>query len=442
MTRDISVLASFAAGLRSQDIPAALLDKLRATLLHDLGMGLAGHQLSARARAVATSQGQGPAHLLVSGEAVRTEDAILANASMIHARTQEDTQLMAQTHLGSTAVPALLALGEELDSSGSDLLVAMLAAYEVTSHLGRDMAALSTGRGLRASSIFGSLATATGAARLLGCNATETAHAIGLAAAFGGGTAQTWVAGTAEWQYQVGAASRSGVLAARLAAAGVDAAPDSMTGTSGFYRAFCGEVPALEDSVPGEPWLTFEVTYKAFPVCAINQTPLTYLIDAMEQHTLVGDDITAISLHLAPSDAAYPGTDAQPPVSGVGAALMSAPLSLAIAMRHGTLTRALLERYDEPELDELAARVKIIPDAQLSSGHSRLVITTTDGRTIDTADGEQLAPFDWTFDEVAERLSRIAAELPLDGAGIEKFVNAVAAVEDASVRELVAATLC
>lgn len=439
MTRDVRALAEFGAALTFESLPAEVIAKVKTTLMHNLGVGLAGHRLATTATALARSLGTGDARLLVDGSRVGVDAAILANAAAIHARTQDDTQLAAQTHFGATVIPALLALGEEADSTGADLVVAVTAAYEIGSHLGRAMGPKATARGFRATTVFAPLAVAAGAAKLLGGGADEIAGAIGHAAAFGGGTGHTWVAGTDEWVYQVGAAARSGVLAARLALAGVPSSVDALTGRSGLYEAFCGGFTD-DDAVPGDPWFSFDVTYKPYPICAINQRPVAQVARLLDQREIAFADVTGVELRLTPSEADYPGTRELPPFGGVGAALMSAPLCVAIAVRDGGVTRSSLERYGDAELARVAELVRVVGDDSLGPGESAVAIEL--GSTIHRdVDLDAVAPFTWDFEEVVARLNDAADDIAGGMAAVARLATAVRDLESISIRALVEATL-
>lgn len=339
-------LASFVAGLSASRVPEAIFERAKVIVLHDLGVALAGHRLVDAAFSVARSSGetrpgQG-ARLLVDGTHVGVGAAAFANAALVHARTQDDTQAAALTHLGCTTLPAILALADRDDHDGADFLLAMIAGYEVASEVGRACMVGSTARGFRASSVYGPLGAAAACAKLLGLDAERTQHALGLALSFGGGTNQTWISGTQEWQYQVGAASQHGLLAALLAREGVRAAPDSVEGKAGLLHVFVGEdIAASGIGASGgatkSDWHTLDVTFKPFPICALNQLPVTLLLEALSRERLRGVEVQALTIHLPPHEARYPGVDCRGPFDDFSARLMSAQYCAALALREGTV---------------------------------------------------------------------------------------------------------
>jgi 2-methylcitrate dehydratase PrpD len=102
-------------------------------------------------------------------------------------------------------------------------------------------------RGFHPSAVAGAPAAALAASRLLRLDATGASRALGLAALQAGGL-MTWEADPSEQArpYNCGTAARNGVTAALLAAVGVGAPEDALTGHDGMLSAFgdAGSLPA------------------------------------------------------------------------------------------------------------------------------------------------------------------------------------------------------
>ncbi|WUI04177.1 MmgE/PrpD family protein [Spirillospora sp. NBC_00431] len=438
-------IAEFTSGLDLSAVPPDVVEKAKVTLLHDLGVGLAGHRLAETGFAFAKENGacnpSRGARLPVDGTAVTVESCALATGALIHARTQDDTQVSVSVHLGSTTLPALLALADRADLHGRELLTAMIAGYEAASVIAAGRAGPSTARGFRATSVYGPLAAAAASARLLGLGAGETVSALGLAAAFGGGTNQTWLAGTQEWRYQVGSASRNGMVAALLAARGVTGAPDSLDGAAGHLRAFSGIADAPEADRLGDDWRIRRVTYKPYPICAINQVPVTVLTGLARRHGVKADDVESVTAELSPDDAAYPGIDAHGPFRDVGGTLMSLPYCLAVALRDGGIELADLRRFDDPALMDLTRRITVAAADDVPQGGCRITVRTRDGGTRADAFAPDATMFDWDRDETAARLRAMAAETPLPPPRLDGFIEVALDLDRRPVRELVGATI-
>ncbi len=439
-------IAAFTSALDYHRIPAQVQEKSKVSLLHNLGVALAGESLlSAATTRYALALGeQGPtasARLLLSGHSVTPDTAAFANAALMHARAQDDVYFPALTHVGAIITPAVLAVGEHLGSSGKEMLTALVAGYEAAGAIGQGFAKRTTARGFRASGIFGGFGAATAVARLLRLDAGDTANAIGIAASTASGVSQTWVAGTQEWQFQVGMAARNGILAARLAAAGGTGAPDALEGVAGFYAAFMGdrESTAGVGRDLGSTWRSLGVTYKPYAVCAILQAPVQQAMALARKHGLQRDDIRAIRLTLNPTEAAYPGTDSTGPYRDTGATLMSAQFCLAVALADRKVTGSDLRRFADPQLQPLIRNGRVLVDPTLGTRCFVLEVDLANGQTlrhVSQADGE---PFNWTRSEVIDNLHAMQDELPLDSQDLERFCGTILDAEKRSVRDIVSA---
>lgn len=437
-------VAEFVAKFELEQAPEEVIEKAKVTVLHDLGVALAGHQLAAPAFALAREFGSCAdglgARLPVDGTAVTVEWATFAAGALIHARTQDDTQLNALTHLGCTTLPAILALGDRRGASGTELLAAVIAGYEAASAIAKDWGARATSHGFRATSIYGPFAAAAAASRLLALSEEQTTSALGLAAAFGGGTNQTWVAGSGEWQYQVGTASRNGLVAALLASRGVTGAPDALEGAAGHYRSFAGAGGGGADvgTELGKDWKSLTVTYKPFPICALNQVPVTAVIDLVNRHDLRADQVEEVVLALAPHEATYPGVDAHGPFHDVGGTLMSAPYCVAVAIQGRTIDLADLKRYDDASLMGLVRRIRVVADDELPGGSCRIKIQTPRDE-LSAEYFSDTSTFNWDRHETADRLRRIVTDMPFGRDRLDTFINVVLNLEKRTARELVSA---
>ena len=439
-------IAAFTSALDYETIPAHVQEKSKVSLLHNLGVAIAGQSLVATSvlRYVDALGENGPtasARLLLSGRPATPETAAFANAALMHARAQDDVYFPGLTHVGAMTTPAVLAVGEQLGSSGRDMLTALVAGYEAAGAIGQGFAKRTTARGFRASGIYGGFGAAVAVARLLRLDSQATANAIGIVASMAAGTNQTWVTGTQEWQFQLGLASRNGILAARLAAAGGTGAPDALEGSAGFYAAFMGD----RDQVAqvghdlGTVWRSLDVTYKPFAVCAILQAPVTQAIALSRQHDLKADTISAVRLTLNPTEAGYPGTDSTGPFGDVGATLMSAQFCLAVALTQRKVLGSDLKRFADPAIQPLIQRTKVLVDAQLRARAFVIEIDLTDGQTIRYASSSAAQPFNWNRVEAMDNLRAMGDELPFGSAELEQFGDTVLAAENKTVAEIVCA---
>lgn len=266
-------LAHFIHGLRFADLPPHVVELARLRLLDCLSTALPARGLpvpeAARGLALAS---RGEATLIGYGERVSAPDAAFVNATLVNGRSQDD--FLEKSHAGAVSLPAALAVAEAERRSGAELLVAMIAGYEVTGRIHRG------GPGMlprfRASGVAGTVGAAAAAARALRLDVPQTMNALGIAACFAHGFGQGFLSGTMEVKLNVGMASRSGVAAALLAKGGATASPLAFEGDAGFYRAIANSVEHVAEATRdlGARFLIEDAVYKECPVCIFVQTPI------------------------------------------------------------------------------------------------------------------------------------------------------------------------
>ena len=139
----------------------------------------------------------------------------------------DDTQWSAGGHLGSVIVPTSLAVAEEEDRSGREVIAAIVAAYEVSARIGARSNRAIMDRGFRGSGIFGTFAAAVASGKLFGLDEPALRSAVCCAATFSAGTFEASNCGTMEWRFQNGAALRNGMMASYLARRGLEVGRDS-----------------------------------------------------------------------------------------------------------------------------------------------------------------------------------------------------------------------
>jgi 2-methylcitrate dehydratase PrpD len=434
-------LAKFTTGLTHQSIPAEVVEKARVCLLNGYGIGLGSHGTPyapvARRAAIAMDGGRpGDATLLCDGRKVSVPGAALANSALFHGRAQEDT--CGAAHLGAIMIPLLTALAEARDYPMSRFIPALVAGYEAGGLLEAAYAGRTTPAGLRASPLYGTIAAAAAAARLMELDEERTAAAIANAASFAGGILQSFADGTDEWRYQVGVAARNGLAAAELARAGSVSAPHAIEGSAGFVKAFARtdcDVGALEARL-GKEWSIARVTFKPYPVCAFNQTPV---ICALALRDEIGNRrISSIRVSMNPYETGYAGMDSTGPFNSISGTLMSIPFCVAATLVRGVPTMRMMTTYDDPEVNALVGRVQLVSDASVPTLCCRIEIELEGGERIERY--EQKVPADYSFSrsEVSELVRRIGTEIDIPASAYDRLERFVDALPDARIADVIA----
>lgn len=439
MTTVASRLGGFAAELRYEDLPPDVIDKIRACLAHGLLVGAAGRvsPLGGFAEHAVDASG-GPARLLTSGRATTPAHAALVNATVLHSRVQEDT--FGTSHLGTVVLPTVLAIGEAAEATGSDLITAIAAGYEVAAALAAPGTARSSARGFRASAVYGPFAAAAAAARLRGLTADRAAAALAFASAFAGGTLESFAQGSPEWQFQNGIAAHNGIVAAGIAAAGAPYAPTGIEGPAGFLAAIWGTTDGADTigSALGSTWALREVTFKRFPVCAFNQAPVALAARLAESADLTLGDVAHVRIEMNAYEAGYPGMDHRGPFHTIGETQMSTRFCIASGLLRRTVGYGDLLRFDDPAIAGLVGRIDIVPDPERAPMTAKLTIETTDARTI-TADLDEgpAGYLAWGFDRSHQTAVELGDELGLDDGDVDDLLDRIGRLEELGAAEIV-----
>src|SRR5688572_26091225 len=145
-------------------------------MLDALGLGLASNAYDYGERAVEGIAAMGPAgscSVIGRAERLQVRDAALANGILIHGLDFDDTHLASIIHPTCTSLPAALALGESLGTSGADLLAAFLVGAELGIRIGGAVKGGFHHVGFHATGLVSHFSSAVTAGRLLGLDADQ-----------------------------------------------------------------------------------------------------------------------------------------------------------------------------------------------------------------------------------------------------------------------------
>jgi 2-methylcitrate dehydratase PrpD len=132
-------LATYAAELRYEDLPAEIVDKAKVLIRDSLGCLLAGGTLESAAQVrgmIMPMAATGPCSVAGARRRIAASLAAYINAQLTNFFDFDDTlEGRALGHPGATVIPAALALAEQSGASGRDLVTAVVAGYEVYSRV-------------------------------------------------------------------------------------------------------------------------------------------------------------------------------------------------------------------------------------------------------------------------------------------------------------------
>ena len=378
------------AALGFRDLPAAAVETARTGFIDCSAVIVAGcaeEPVRILRDTLAAEGGTGEATLYFSALRATAPAAAWINGTAGHVLDYDD---FARGHPSVVIVPALLAEGEVLDSTGMDLITAYVAGYEVfIDLLTRDIDSYQV-KGWHPTPLIGALAAAAACARLRKLDAKGVTSALGIAAAQASGITASY--GTMAKSVQVGKAAHTGVLSARLAARGMTAGSDVLDHAQGFLAALSpgGRVDLARPVAIGQDWhiLTRGLSIKRYPACYCVHRLVDSALELATQTPIKVGDIASIEVSLSKTHVTI--LKHHQPRTGMEAKF-SAEFAVAAALLSGNLgMREVNDTYVlRPEVQALMRLVSIVenenydPESLGFSLFDQVKVTLNDGRTLE-----------------------------------------------------------
>ncbi|TDK32208.1 MmgE/PrpD family protein [Rhizobium deserti] len=336
---------------------AAAMDAARTAIIDFLACTIAGatdRTTSVLAKAVGADL---PGNAILVGSDKKTDALVAAvvNAYAGHVLDYDDVHASVRGHPTTVILPALLALAAEREFSAEAFVASYVVGLEAMARLGLSLGSKHYENGFHATATLGPIGVAAAICHLTGASVEETAIALGIAATQASGLRLQF--GYDTKPYHAGMAARSGLLAARLAAAGFGGAPDFLDNSVGFHSAYAFDAgkPELVSANWGALWQIVSpgLTLKAYPCCTASH-PVASLGIELNGEGLKADQIETITFTYPPgADAALVVTK---PTNGIEARF-SPEYVFSAALIDGALR---LDHFDERPVEDrimtLAAR--------------------------------------------------------------------------------------
>ena len=162
--------ARFLNKVSFSQLPLDVVDTAKRAVLDYIGVAIAGSDQAVAKNlcqwAAQRSKG-GPASIIGSNMTLDVENAALVNAAAGHALDFDDTSWATIGHPSTVIIPALLALAEQENLSGKQVLTAYIAGVEVSHKVADLMMPEASENGWHTTGIFYVLGTAAAACQLL-----------------------------------------------------------------------------------------------------------------------------------------------------------------------------------------------------------------------------------------------------------------------------------
>jgi 2-methylcitrate dehydratase PrpD len=429
--------AERACAIRFADIPPEVVLVAKTHILDQLGVGLLAATLprnSALATLLSAFGDGGGATALGFAAPVPAAAAALRNGALMHSLEYDGTHTASITHGGSVVAPVALAVCEETAASGASLLRAFILGWEIFIRMGLAAPGAFSKRGFQFTAVGGPFASAVTAGLVLGMDSRTITSALGIAGSQASGLLQFVHEGATVKALHTGWPAHAGLIAARLAQAGMTGPASILEGPSGFYRAYTDDAdgPArLRDHLEtiGRHWHLPAAALKIHASCHYIQ-PFLECLDGLLKGGLKARDISKIDCEVPPGEESLicePWEEKLRPASAYQAKF-SLPYALGALLVDGAVTVETFEGPARPEVCAAAARVNWSPmaDGDFPKRYgARLTVTTCSG-----------ARFSAEVDDVRGTIGRPLAE----GEALSKFIDCASrALRDGAPEQVVAA---
>jgi 2-methylcitrate dehydratase PrpD len=422
-------LAEFALGLRWDDVPADARRRLAWLLLDHAAVVVAGRPAPASAIAAdfaSAANGGNDATALLDGRRLSAPGAAWANGVLANVLDYDDGHRITKGHPGAMVIPAALAAAEATGAELPQLLEAVAVGYEIAIRVGirqHDREAT-----YHASGSWGSLGAAAAAGRLLGLDADQLRHALGLAEYHAPiALIMRSVADPAMTKDACGWGAQLGISSAMLAARGYTA----------LASTFLSEGPPLG---LGEVWMMRETYVKPYPCCRWTQPAIAAAVTVQNGSPIPAADIETVTIHTF--EAAEPLSRRRPRTTEEMQYSLIWPV--AVALVDGDFdVDGVLGEFTSEDVATVARRTDVVVDGAMTAAfparrRTRVLVRLRSGDELDSgvveAPGE---PDDPAWEAVVERKARYYLGAR-DGAVLRRVDPPAASLADRDADGLIA----
>ena len=295
------------AGRSADIIPSRAALFARLSLLDWMTCGIAGREepLALKLRKLSRMEGGTGDSTIIAGSLGPARMAALVNGATSHALDYDDTHFAHVGHLSVGIYPAALAVAEQQDLSAADMMTAFLLGSEGAIRVGMILGRSHYNLGFHQTATAGAFGATLAAGRLLGLDAVQMRHALGLCGTRASGMTSQF--GSMGKPYNAGIAAANGVECATLAHLGFTSADDGLLGHQGFVGAHT-PIEARRDADAGAGILNVGIDAYLFPdnkyklhACCHGLHPMIEALLAARQTAVAAfDEIESFTLETNP----------------------------------------------------------------------------------------------------------------------------------------------
>ena len=391
MDKTTEILSKYSCELTYDQLPPEVVQQVKRTLVDTFGCAMGGYlsEPAKIARRMASEiSSTSPSRIIGTEDYSSMDLAGFANGVMVRYLDCNDSYFSPGGGHPSDMIPAALAVADTLHSTGTELITAIVVAYEVfcrlsdkveVSHLGWDQGCFSV------------IGAACAAGKMMGLNKIQMANAISLSLAPNLPLRVTRTGELSMWKgCATASATRAAIFAAQLASDGMTGPGEPFDGPSGLCQLALAGQSITPDVMGGgnEQFRIINTTVKNYPSQIHTQSPIGLALELQPKLNIA--DIESITIHTysnavsTPSDA----PEKWAPKTRESAD-HSIPFTVAAALRDGQITPNTFtdSSISDTTIAKIIEKITLKEDLSFTSRYSdeyncHLEITTHSGETL------------------------------------------------------------
>ncbi|MEN3297604.1 MAG: hypothetical protein V7642_6857 [Burkholderiales bacterium] len=383
-------LAAFAANLRFEDIPESVILRTEDLFLDWFGSALAGKG----ARPVETIEwfaqqmgaSTGPSEVLISRRKTTPLFAAMVNAASSHFAEQDDVHNGSVFHPATVVFSPVLAVAQELGSSGRELLTASVAGYEVGIRIG-EFLGRSHYKIFHTTGTAGTVAAAAAVGHLLKVTPEQMLHAFGSAGTQAAGLWEFLRDAADSKQLHTAKAAADGLTAAYLASKNFTGARRILEGAQGMAAGMSKDAdPAKLTDRLGQRWALPETSFKFHASCRHTHPAADALLQVVTEHRLTPEQIARVTAHVHQGAIDVLGPVVNPRTVHQAKFSMGTVLGLAAQFRRAGV-KEFESYFNDPRIAAFRGKVGMELDPEVDGAYparwiGKVTVETTDGRIL------------------------------------------------------------
>ncbi len=295
------------------------------------------------------------------GLKVTAGQAAFVNGIASHFHDYDDVCTTMIGHPSVAILPTVLALGEEVDASGEDVLRAYIIGMEICALMGRAFSPEHNRKGWHSTQSLGVFGATAAACCLLDLNKNQISHALGIAASESCGLKGN--TGSMTKPFHAGRAAEKGIMAAKLAKLGYTSNRTIMEMESGFIHVTTGyyhkEKLYAAMAERKSEFLNVGILMKPWPACRATHNAIWAMMELLRKNQIDAEEIVKVTcrvLPYAPDILRY--TIARTPTEGK----FSMNYVIALVILNGNLYMKDFEgtSVDDPRQIDMMKRVVLV----------------------------------------------------------------------------------